>query len=98
MYNVLKPRTRQRAPEGWCCDHTGVGIVTCICLTVSGACSALGGILSAIFMMRAVKSIEGIEALRACLNTERPHQGYRNMGKRPIDTINAYLAVTQEAS
>lgn len=24
-------------------------------------------------------------------NTERPHQGYRNMGKRPIDTVNAYL-------
>jgi hypothetical protein len=24
-------------------------------------------------------------------NTERPHQGYRNLGKRPIDTINVYL-------
>lgn len=24
-------------------------------------------------------------------NTERPHQGYRNMGRRPIDTINEYL-------
>lgn len=24
-------------------------------------------------------------------NTERPHQGYRNLGKRPIDTVNAYL-------
>jgi len=21
-------------------------------------------------------------------NTERPHQGYRNMGQRPVDTIN----------
>lgn len=31
-------------------------------------------------------------------NTERPHLGYRNMGKRPIDTVNAYLTVTQEAS
>lgn len=31
-------------------------------------------------------------------NTERPHLGYRNLGKRPIDTVNAYLAVTQEAS
>ena len=31
-------------------------------------------------------------------NTERPHLGYRNMGKRPLDTINAYLNVTQEAS
>ena len=25
-------------------------------------------------------------------NTQRPHQGYRNMGRRPIDTINQYLA------
>jgi hypothetical protein len=24
-------------------------------------------------------------------NNERPHQGYRNMGRRPIDTINEYL-------
>lgn len=31
-------------------------------------------------------------------NTERPHLGYRNMGKRPMDTVNAYLTVTQEAS
>jgi len=31
-------------------------------------------------------------------NTERPHQGYRNMGRRPIDTINQYLeSVIQEA-
>jgi transposase InsO family protein len=48
---------------------------------------------------------ESVEALQVDLdrwlayyNTERPHQGYRNMGKRPIDTINAYLAVIQEAS
>jgi len=46
-----------------------------------------------------------VEALQADLhhwlvyyNTERPYQGYRNMGKRPMDTINTYLAVTQEAS
>ena len=26
-------------------------------------------------------------------NNERPHQGYRNMGKRPIDTINDFLAI-----
>ena len=25
-------------------------------------------------------------------NTERPHRGYRNMGRRPIETINNYLA------
>ena len=26
-------------------------------------------------------------------NTERPHQGYRNLGRRPIDTVNAFLAL-----
>lgn len=31
-------------------------------------------------------------------NTERSHLCYRNMGKRPIDTVNAYLSATQEAS
>jgi transposase InsO family protein len=48
---------------------------------------------------------ESVEALQADLdrwlahyNTERPHLGYRNMGKRPIDTVNAYLSVMQEAS
>ena len=47
---------------------------------------------------------ESVEALQTDLdrwlvhyNTERPHLGYRNMGKRPIDTVNAYLPVTQEA-
>jgi len=25
-------------------------------------------------------------------NNERPHQGYRNRGKRPINTVNEYLA------
>lgn len=24
-------------------------------------------------------------------NTERPHRGYRNMGRRPLDTVNLYL-------
>jgi hypothetical protein len=24
-------------------------------------------------------------------NTRRPHQGYRNMGRRPIDTINPFV-------
>ena len=28
-------------------------------------------------------------------NTERPHQGYRNMGRRPIDTINQHLESVQ---
>jgi len=31
-------------------------------------------------------------------NTERPHLGYRNLGKGPIITINAYSSVTKEAS
>lgn len=44
------------------------------------------------------KYYESVEALQADLdvwlahyNNERPHRGYRNMGKRPIDTINLYL-------
>ena len=48
---------------------------------------------------------ETVEALQQDLdtwlrhyNTERPHRGYRNLGKRPIDTVNAYLeTVRQEA-
>ncbi len=26
-------------------------------------------------------------------NAERPHQGYRNMGRRPLDTVNEFLAL-----
>ncbi|GAW92781.1 transposase [Calderihabitans maritimus] len=44
------------------------------------------------------KFYESVEALQADLdqwlihyNTERPHRGYRNMGKRPIETITEYL-------
>ncbi|GIV81334.1 MAG: IS481 family transposase [Anaerolineae bacterium] len=48
---------------------------------------------------------ETVEALQRDLdawlvhyNTERPHHGYRNLGKRPIETVNAYLeSVRQEA-
>lgn len=29
---------------------------------------------------------------RADYNTERSHLGYRNYGRRPMDTITAYLA------
>jgi transposase InsO family protein len=42
---------------------------------------------------------ESVETLQAdpddwllFYNSERPHQGYRNCGKRPLDTVNAYLA------
>ena len=45
------------------------------------------------------KFFESVEALQQDLdawlahyNTERPHRGYRNMGRRPIETINNYLA------
>ncbi len=48
---------------------------------------------------------ESVEALQtdfdawlAHYNTERPHLGYRNRGKRPIDTVNAYSPVRDEAS
>lgn len=41
---------------------------------------------------------ESVEVLQAdfdqwlvTYNTERPHQGYRNMGRRPIETIELYL-------
>ncbi len=44
------------------------------------------------------KFYESVEVLQADLdvwlehyNTQRPHQGYRNMGRRPIDTINQHL-------
>jgi transposase InsO family protein len=38
------------------------------------------------------------DAWLAHYKTERPHLGYRNRGKRPIDTMSAYLAVMDEAS
>jgi transposase InsO family protein len=34
---------------------------------------------------------EDLDAWLVHYNTERPHQGYRNMGRRPIDTINKFL-------
>jgi transposase InsO family protein len=44
------------------------------------------------------KFYESVEQLQADLdewlayyNNQRPHQGYRNMGRRPIDTINLFL-------
>ncbi|GIW50657.1 MAG: hypothetical protein KatS3mg081_0012 [Gemmatimonadales bacterium] len=46
-----------------------------------------------------------VEALQADLdrwlvhyNTERPHQGYRNVGRRPIETIGEYLESVREAA
>lgn len=51
------------------------------------------------------KYYDSIEALQKDLdkwlvhyNNERPHQGYRNMGKRPMDTVKEHLsAVRSEA-
>jgi len=44
------------------------------------------------------KFYESVESLQEDLdkwlihyNTERPHQGYRNMGRRPMDTINLFV-------
>jgi transposase InsO family protein len=46
--------------------------------------------------------VESLDMLQARLdlwlqhyNTERPHCGYRNMGKRPIETINHALQICQ---
>ncbi len=47
---------------------------------------------------------ESVDALQADLdawlahyNTERPHLGYRNHGKRPLDTVTEYLAVREKS-
>ena len=29
-------------------------------------------------------------------NTERPHRGYRNMGRRPIDTVILFQQIVKE--
>jgi len=51
------------------------------------------------------KLYETVEALQADLdawlrhyNYERPHQGYRNLGKRPFDRIEEYVAEQQNLS
>jgi transposase InsO family protein len=48
---------------------------------------------------------ESVEALQTDLdawliyyNTERPHQGYRNLGRRPIETIDQYLSSVKKES
>jgi transposase InsO family protein len=48
---------------------------------------------------------ESVEALQADLdawlvhyNAERPHLGYRNRGKRPLDTIDDYLSALRQKS
>lgn len=46
---------------------------------------------------------ESVETLQAdfdawleTYNNERPHQGYRNMGRRPIETIMLYLETVKK--
>ena len=29
-------------------------------------------------------------------NYERPHQGYRNMGRRPIETVNSFMTLSRK--
>ncbi len=49
------------------------------------------------------KFYESVDALQTDLdewlvhyNTERPHRGYRNMGRRPVETINEFLNARHE--
>ncbi len=54
------------------------------------------------FRTRCYESVGAIQAdfdaWLAHYNTERPHLGYRNRGKRPLDTIDDYLAALREKS
>jgi hypothetical protein len=36
--------------------------------------------------------------LHGCIfyNNERPHQGYRNCGKRPVDTVKEFVKIVNE--
>jgi transposase InsO family protein len=47
------------------------------------------------FRTKLYKTIEelqiDLDAWLLYYNTERPHQGYRNMGRRPMDTVNLFL-------
>ena len=38
---------------------------------------------------------DDLDAWLVHYNTERSHQGYRNMGRRPIDTVNEFLKSVQ---
>lgn len=46
-----------------------------------------------------VEALQGdLDAWLMYYNTERPHLGYRNMGRRPIDTITRYLTNMESAA
>jgi len=57
--------------------------------------TALDGFFRKAFREKFYESVEALQVdLDAWLvhhNTERPHRGYRNMGRRPMETINLYL-------
>lgn len=40
---------------------------------------------------------ENLDAWLVHYNTERPHRGYRNLGRRPIETIEEHLTVGHES-
>jgi transposase InsO family protein len=52
------------------------------------------------FRTKFYESVEGLQddldAWLKFYNTERSHQRYRNMGRRPIDTFNLYLNTVEE--
>lgn len=41
---------------------------------------------------------EDLDKWLSCYNRERTHQGYRNLGRRPYDTIKAYLETVKKAA
>jgi transposase InsO family protein len=45
-------------------------------------------------MFTSVQELQAdLDAWLVYYNFQRPHQGYRNLGKRPIDTVNEFLAL-----
>ena len=68
-----------------------------------GADWPLGELLSPDMPTLRKKLYESVEVLQRDLdewlyyyNRERPHQGYRNMGRRPIERIDDYLETVRE--
>lgn len=53
-----------------------------------------------VFMQKFFESVAALQVdLDAWLihyNTERPHRGYRNMGRRPVETVNLFLEPVKE--
>ena len=53
------------------------------------------GLIRKAFRKRLYESVEalrkGLDRYLKFYNTERPHQGYRNLGRRPIDTVKKFI-------